>query len=813
MKLKSIQLKPFAGIIDKKVDFYPGLTVILGPNEAGKSTLLNALKSVLFTEVELTKVRFDKLMKEYMPVKGGDTIRVSLEFQAEGKDYFLEKIWKPGNRKGSSILKSPDQGEFTIDGEVSRLINELLPARQGTVNNILLTWQSALDKTMNILDDEDANIRPDLGAILRSSVMETDGVSVEKLRSRLDREYEDYFQHWDIEKGVPENGRGINNPFKKGVGKILKAYYEKEGIEKDYDETYKLEIEIDEINKKIQDEESKQNKIKDEINQYKGIKSQIQERQQIENDLRMIDHETEEIKKISKEWPIKENWLLNEVDPIVSKMEEKKKKLEKEEDESRQNQENKEFRKWFKNLHKLHKKIEDTENKLSKVKKLTEEDIELLKNKKQEVKDLENEIKASKLTISLFAKNQQVLILKDVSEKEETLALGQGEKIEKTFQGKLTLEHEDWKMEVQAGEGEIDRLICEKEKKSKEVENEFKRLGVDTFEKAQSVNMEYERLRREVEYAKRSFIEELGEEGYEELEEKYKQLGKEKQVRPLDKISVEQVRLELELEGLQRKKKEGLEQIKDWKEKYESHDEMISLLGGRQHKQKELNIKLGNLAVLPGGFNDYKSFYDYIDRLNDNDRKVQEEISILREQKIITENKKPDQSSEELKVQLGESEQNFLRILLDGKAVSHIKEKAIDLLGKMDIKTYEGFQNKFVKYFIHMSGKSFSRVEMEQDLPEKLIKDDGSELTYNLLSFGTKDTFSLALRLTMAEYFLRDKSGFLILDDPLVDMDSGRQALAAEQINEFAKTRQVIFLTCHHQTAEMLNGKYIEMAL
>jgi exonuclease SbcC len=102
---------------------------------------------------------------------------------------------------------------------------------------------------------------------------------------------------------------------------------------------------------------------------------------------------------------------------------------------------------------------------------------------------------------------------------------------------------------------------------------------------------------------------------------------------------------------------------------------------------------------------------------------------------------------------------------------------------------------------------------MEQDLPEKLIKDDGSELTYNLLSFGTKDTFSLALRLTMAEYFLQDKSGFIILDDPLVDMDSGRQALAAEQIKEFAKHKQVIFLTCHLQTAKMLNAKYVKMSL
>ena len=813
MKIKSIQLKPFAGISNKKVEFCPGLTVILGPNEAGKSTLLNALKSVLFTEVELTKARFDKLMKEYMPVKGGDTIRVSLEFQKEGEDYFLEKIWKPGNKNGSSILKFADQREYTLDAEISRQIDNFLPAREGTVKNILLTWQSALDKTMDILHDKDVNIRPDLGAILRSSIMETDGVSVEKLRSRLDREYEDYFQHWDIQKGAPENGRGINNPYKKGVGKTLKAYYEKEGIEKDYNETCNVEIEIDEINKKIQDEESKQNKIKNELNQYKGIKSQIQKRQQIDNDLRTIDHETEEIKKISKEWPIKENWLLKEAEPLVKKIKGKKDKIVKEEVDARQNQENKEFRKWFKDLQQLHKKLEDAKNIFSKAKEITEEDIEELKKKKQEIKDIENIIMASKLKISLLSKTQQDFILKDASEEKKTFYLKQGDKIEKAFQGKLIIEHKDWKMEVQAGEGEIDNLISEKKVRVREIEDELKKLGVDNFKKAQSMNKEYEKLKNEVVYAKRNFTEKLGEETYAELEKKHKQMGKEKHVRPLEKISAEKVRLEIKLENLQKEMKGEEERVKIWKGKYESHDKMISILGSKLHRQEELNNKLKNLAELPDGFDDYVNFYDYIDELNDNDRKLQEEISSLREQKITIENKKPDQSSEELKMQLGESEQNFQRMLLEGKALAHVKEKAIDLLGKMDIKTYEGFQKKFVKYFIHMSGKSFSRVEMEQDLPEKLIKHDGSELTYNLLSFGTKDTFSLALRLTMAEYFLQDKSGFLILDDPLVDMDSSRQVLAVEQIKEFAKTRQVIFLTCHPQIAEMLNGKCIEMAL
>jgi exonuclease SbcC len=643
--------------------------------------------------------------------------------------------------------------------------------------------------------------------------METDGVSVEKLRLRLDREYEGYFQHWDIEKEAPENGRGINNPYTKGVGKILKAYYEKEGIKKNYEEADKIEIEIDEINKKIQNEESKRNKIKDELNQYKGIKSQIQERQQIENDLGKIELETEEIRKVSKEWPIKENWILKEAEPGVKKIEKKKVKIEKEEVDSRQNLKNKEFRKWFKNLHKLHKKIQGAENKLFKAKEITEEDIEELKKKKQEIKDIENIIMASKLKISLVSKTQQDFILKDASEEKKIFSLKQGEKIEKAFQGKLIIEHKDWRMEVQAGEGEIDELISEKKVKVREIESELKKLGVDNFKEAQSMNKEYEKLKNDVEHAERNFTEELGEEIYAELEEKHKQLGKEKQVRPLEKITAERARLEIKLENLQDKKKEVDKQVKDWKVKYESHDKMITVLGGKQHRQKELDKKLSKLAKVPEEFDKYKAFYDYIDLLNDNDRKIQEEISSFSEQKIAIESKKPDQSSEELNTQLGESEQNFQRTFLNGKSIAHIKEKAIDLLEKMDIKTYEGFQKKFIKYFIHMSGKSFSRVEMEQDLPEKLVKDDGSELTYNLLSVGTKDTFSLALRLTMAEYFLQDKSGFLVLDDPLVDMDPDRQILAAEQINEFAKNKQLIFLTCHPQTAEMLNAKCVKMAL
>jgi len=82
---------------------------------------------------------------------------------------------------------------------------------------------------------------------------------------------------------------------------------------------------------------------------------------------------------------------------------------------------------------------------------------------------------------------------------------------------------------------------------------------------------------------------------------------------------------------------------------------MISLLGGKQHRQKELKKKLEKLAVLPDQFDDYISFYDYIDIMDNNDREIQQEISNLRVRKVTIESQKPDQSSEELNTQLDES--------------------------------------------------------------------------------------------------------------------------------------------------------------
>jgi exonuclease SbcC len=84
-------------------------------------------------------------------------------------------------------------------------------------------------------------------------------------------------------------------------------------------------------------------------------------------------------------------------------------------------------------------------------------------------------------------------------------------------------------------------------------------------------------------------------------------------------------------------------------------------------------------------------------------------------------------------------------------------------------------------------------------LPDCLERSDGLRLPFELLSGGTRGLFALALRLAMADAFLEGAEGFLLLDDPLVDLDPERQQRASAVLERFAGRpgRQVLLFTCH----------------
>ena len=94
---------------------------------------------------------------------------------------------------------------------------------------------------------------------------------------------------------------------------------------------------------------------------------------------------------------------------------------------------------------------------------------------------------------------------------------------------------------------------------------------------------------------------------------------------------------------------------------------------------------------------------------------------------------------------------------------------------------------------------------------EKALRQDGLKVPGLLLSGGSEVSFGLAVRLSMASHFLQDLGGFLVMDDPVVDLDDvGRQQAAVQVIQEFAKEK-IIVLTCKKSHADILGGHRIDL--
>jgi hypothetical protein len=189
MKLLAVTIKHYRIHKELSVAFHSERTVIGGPNEAGKSTIVEAVHNAFFLRSRVTGAVQKAMVSEMYP--GQPT--VDLRFESGGHEYMITKMFS-GNQSASTTLKehSPSSaaGRTWHGEEAEARIHEILRAEdvggsRGVEKRIRMQWAHLWIWQGSSTDDPLAYANADRhGELLRERLARVEGGGV--LESALD---------------------------------------------------------------------------------------------------------------------------------------------------------------------------------------------------------------------------------------------------------------------------------------------------------------------------------------------------------------------------------------------------------------------------------------------------------------------------------------------------------------------------------------------------------------------------------------------------------------------------------------------------
>ncbi len=805
MILREVTLHPFAGISRRTVSFRPGLNVIVGPNEAGKSTLVQAIQLILFQRVLTSAREFRNRVAPFLPAGGGDTIRVTLLLEQDG-EYQVSKSW--GAEK-QARMTLPDGSVVSDDATVQEILQRLTGYHQATYQHVLIVQQNRLTETWRALQQESAP-RNDLNNLLRRAVFETGGVSIEKLEQMIEERYHQLFSHWDARLNLPAGNRGIRHPWQKEVGEILQAYYELETIRENLHQVEAFEQERDRLNARVEQMEREVQEIREFVETHHQQINELRERALLEERLQRLEQEENRLRDINQQWPVLEQ-RIRETQPKVEELNQRLSALLEEKSRVEKAQELQEKLKLWQEVEKREKEIHRLNTEKNRLSPVSEPDVKRLREIDRERSQLSATLKAASLQVQLKTRVPEVVQVQIGLEPEQEIHVSPKEPHSLTASGSIRIKHDNLEVTVVSGELNVEAVQRSLQALQREEMELLAKCQIENLEQGEAVLHHHRELDSQLALLKDQLNQLLGGHNREELQALAEQAEDVQSLRSLSAVMEDISSVQMEKVQMESRLEETQEQIRKWQEEFHNPEKLLDRLIELRQERKSVQGKLEQLAQPPEGVESVEVFIRMFEEKEQQLRDQESQLSELRIRKAEMDAREPDESSETLRERLRELEAAFQQKLRLGRAMEILRKRFIDLKTQMDGETLQPWVNRFVAYLRLLTGERYQEVQLKEGVPEKVVRKDGVALQVDWLSVGAKDGLALALRLSMAEYFLRERRGFLIMDDPLVDLDPERQQAAVELLRQFARSHQLIVLTCHPHHAELLGGNQVNL--
>jgi DNA repair exonuclease SbcCD ATPase subunit len=807
MRLIRLILNPFAGSINKCYYFERGINVIYGHNEAGKSTIMNALLLVLLTRTDLQQRDFNQI-KRYIPI-GGDTINIELNFEVNGTEYELKKSWGFNKSSSLSIL-----GEAAINdpNNVQEKLFELLNLNQATVREIIFTTQAKIASTIEGIS-KDAEITNSLDQILREAILNTGGINPASLEQNLKTKFDSIANNWVLGNDQPligaDNRGSYQNRRLRNVGEILKIAYDLFDKEKElenrlaFDKDYSSNAnDLNEIKEKIKTDDQY-------ISENKVIADSLINRDKTERKLNEIQNKFESLQGISKDW----NEINGKVPAMTDTLNINKARFEnikQELDNARLSQDAPSKLNRFEQIQRLKTQLEDAKFKLADVKEIKDEAISPLKLIHEELENAKNILygleSAQNFLVEIKSWKNIEVEIKQTDKEVEKLNLLQEQVFSLEVNKGFIISTSELTIEVKSLTDQIQTITGQISDWNNQINELLANYGVENYDHLLDLNKKYNDAINSWNDAKKSFENAILGDNFEALMQEANILGNLPKTRDANVLQQEYDELNLTIGNDSNSIINFNEKIKTYENNYESLENIEEKKTELILNKREANLEFNDLPNLPEGFN-IEEFKERELRLTRN-RDISHQLEV---RKARLEATQPEKITSELLDEIELLKRKKNQKVEEAKALKKVLDKLADIMMRGTDKPYQPFANKLCEYLIRLSGGKYEISDNGMMTPVEIKKIDSNlSIPINMLSQGTSGILGLALRLAMADYFL-DGYGFLAFDDPMVDFDQNRQVYAAACLNEYSMEKQVLIFTCHYSHAEQLGGKLINL--
>ncbi len=787
MIIRKLESGQFAGLRGSEVRFESGMNLLIGENEAGKSTLIDLLYHLFFTDAKLDRRSDKDFIERYFPkdVSGTQVSFIDGEvlFETESGTYRLSKEWASGS--GEVKLMLPNRLTIKDQEQIGKILSEILNYDRGIYDEMVFASQRR-EKTVlsSLLGRGSSENMRDLASTLTLAVMETGGIDIDGAEAELRAKVASYEGNWNFEADRPKPYRGSGNRWLKGNGSILNAFYSRENIAEKQNEVKKAELKAEEERDLLVYEKNEAEKLKERRSEFLKVRGKLDA---LQANLRLKQIAAENLKKYREafiQWPL----ILDQVQTAN--------KLKEELALSEKRDQYREIGKLLENKNSL----VDQRNVLGII---SAEDILDAQKAERNADRLEAQLRGMNLTARIRRLGDQKVVVRS-SVNGNMLdgcdgAYDISEAVEITVPGVVAVELSP--RGIDADEVRNELSSCRKELKTI-----LEKYGAASAEELRERKDKGDSLSADIGHLDRQIGLSLGGRDWEILSAEAAEISEE--IR-----EPQAVRNDLRSRGMEPVDpyiySRGA-RTEEYRNQYGDIGKLEGLIRNTEEEVRDLEDKMLDPDSIPEEFSNVEDPEAYIRVLDGRIKRADENVEIQTQRLAEAQSSIGDRSAEDYAQEYDEADAVFVRLKDEYRMWKHILEVFLQVKEEEKGNPLSDIEALFREYLSVLTSDRLTLRSIGEDLGSSIISENNI-LTADILSEGTKETVALAFRLSVLEHLFPDGGCVAVFDDPFTEMDPRRTIEGCRLLQRFAEKNQVIFVTCDEKYTEMLNGNCIRV--